>query len=293
MTTNVPGSKPLEHCTAVFDAASRRPITTVRGHPFKFAPNGLLMTRVGDSPGTTELKIWKIEGTNAWEQMPLTTRSGLAGRSSYAFSPRSTLLAARCKDRSVAIWSLERPAEPRLVPSACIGRLAFTDHQTLITGADKAGVLECWDANTLHRLPGIKVQPLAEVGAVSPDGRLLATIEHRFVVEVWDLVSRRSLMKFHFRVGWEDPVAFSPDGKTLVGGDIDGKVYFWNIASGSLIATLPAHTAGCRAISFSPAVDVSPRPKWWTRLSSGPRRVLRRLTMLCRWLRSVELPSTP
>ena len=75
---------------------------------------------------------------------------------------------------------------------------------------------------------------------------------HLRAVEVWDLVTRRSLMRFHFRVSWEDPLAFSPDGKTLVGGDIDGKVYFWNLASGNLIATLPAHTAACRAISFSP-----------------------------------------
>ena len=41
------------HCedirSAVFEAATRQSITAVAGHPFKFAPDGTLATKVSDS----------------------------------------------------------------------------------------------------------------------------------------------------------------------------------------------------------------------------------------------------
>ena len=49
MTTNVPGTDPLELRSAVFEAATRQSITAVAGHPFKFAPDGTLATKVSDS----------------------------------------------------------------------------------------------------------------------------------------------------------------------------------------------------------------------------------------------------
>ncbi|PYJ86528.1 MAG: hypothetical protein DME22_04920 [Verrucomicrobia bacterium] len=111
--------------------------------------------------------------------------------------------------------------------------------------------MECWDADTLRPLDGIRAGRGAEPGALSFDGRILATISPGGLVKLWDLVSRTQLKEFRFPVGWLDSLAFSPGGKTLVGGDIDGK-HFWNVASGNVIATLPAHVSACRSVSFSP-----------------------------------------
>jgi WD40 repeat protein len=66
------------------------------------------------------------------------------------------------------------------------------------------------------------------------------------------LPARKKLKEFRRPAGGLGPLTFALDGKTLLGGDHDGNVHFWNVASGNFIATLPAHTASCRSISFSP-----------------------------------------
>jgi WD40 repeat protein len=68
LTTNVPGTSPLVYHTAILDAATRQPITTVAGHPFKFAPNGMLATKVEDA----SLVVWEIQPTGAVEHVKLT-----------------------------------------------------------------------------------------------------------------------------------------------------------------------------------------------------------------------------
>src|SRR5262249_4945376 len=106
MTTNAPGTEPLELRTAVVDAVTRQMITTVAGHPFKFAPDGTLATKLSDSA----LGLWKIHATGAVEQLRLTTPLNLSD--SFAFSADSTLLAARCSDQ-IVIWPLQMPSSPR------------------------------------------------------------------------------------------------------------------------------------------------------------------------------------
>ena len=256
MSTNVPGTFPREYRTAIFDSATREPVTTAPGHPFKFAPNGLLVTQMPDFG----IVMWKIERTGAVEKMRLRLPSTVANSPSFGescqFNSDSTLLAARCSGQ-VVVWSLESASGSRVAPTTGIlpsdskDRLGFVG-QRLITGVDSEGELECWDARTLQRLDGMHVGQGTRIAAYSSDQRILVTMSRSGDVELWDMLSRTQLRRFRHAARSLGPLAVSPDGKTLVGGDIDGNVHFWNVASGNLIATLPAHTASCRSISFSP-----------------------------------------
>ncbi|MBX3747113.1 MAG: protein kinase [Verrucomicrobiae bacterium] len=252
VTTNVPGTDPLVYRTAILDASTRQQIMTVDGHPFKFAPNGLLATAVAN----TSLAVWKVEATGAVEQVRVEAPSKLSA--SYAFSADSTLLAARCAGGVVVIWTLDAPTSPRTIQRPRLQdntRMLFTkEGSTLVIGPDADGMLECLDAHTLYRIGEMRVGPGAnsEALALSPDGRFVLAIGPGGVAQLWDLSSSRKLKEFRDPVGWLGPLAFSPDGKTLAGGDVDGNLRFWNVASGNVIATLPAHVASCRAISFSP-----------------------------------------
>ncbi len=49
-----------------------------------------------------------------------------------------------------------------------------------------------------------------------------------------------------------DTLAFSPDGAMLAGASVDGAVRLWDVASGTLKATLEGHTAEVHRLVFSP-----------------------------------------
>ena len=81
---------------------------------------------------------------------------------------------------------------------------------------------------------------------------MLATMGPGDGVQLLNLASRTKLKEFRHRGMSVDPMAFSPDGKTLVGGTGDGALHLWNVASGSEIAMLAGHVSACRSVSFSP-----------------------------------------
>jgi WD40 repeat protein len=47
-------------------------------------------------------------------------------------------------------------------------------------------------------------------------------------------------------------VAFSPDGKTLASGSLDGQIELWEVATGKLQATLKGHEDDVQSVAFSP-----------------------------------------
>jgi hypothetical protein len=95
----------------------------------------------------------------------------------------------------------------------------------------------------------------------SPDGRLLASTTYRSVLlwRIEDGVLVRTLEHFKYRV---DQVAFSPDGKLLVGvcavpwPDFGGRVALWRVEDGSLVRTLEQHEGEVNQVAFSPDVTL-------------------------------------
>jgi WD40 repeat protein len=47
-------------------------------------------------------------------------------------------------------------------------------------------------------------------------------------------------------------VAFSPDGKRIVGGSLDKTLRLWDAETGTAISTLSGHTNGVLSVAFSP-----------------------------------------
>jgi WD40 repeat protein len=47
-------------------------------------------------------------------------------------------------------------------------------------------------------------------------------------------------------------VAFSPDGKVVASGGVDGKIRLWEATSGKLLRQWRAHAGGVRALTFAP-----------------------------------------
>ena len=70
--------------------------------------------------------------------------------------------------------------------------------------------------------------------------------------KLWDAARGRELLTFK---GHSDQVlwaAFSPDGRRVVTGSLDGTAKLWDAASGRDLLTLKGHHAWVSSVAFSP-----------------------------------------
>ncbi len=100
--------------------------------------------------------------------------------------------------------------------------------------------------------------------AFRPDGEVLASIAggHDGTIRLWDVHTGKNLRTFKHKVwngaawdvvAWD--VAFSPDGKTIVGGGSNHKVCLLDANTGKLLRTFTGHTGydySVQNVAFSP-----------------------------------------
>ncbi len=87
--------------------------------------------------------------------------------------------------------------------------------------------------------------------AMAPDGRHLATAGLTSV-KVWDVVRGRELRVLAGRGVVPMTVTFSPDGKLLLVGRLDGSIRLWDVATATVLGDLPLHGSTVTALAFSP-----------------------------------------
>ncbi len=65
-------------------------------------------------------------------------------------------------------------------------------------------------------------------------------------------------------------VAYSPDGKRVASGSMDGSVCVWDASSSRLLHTLPGHFKAVRALTFTPGAPPSLPPSFGTSHAHRP-----------------------
>ena len=162
-----------------------------------------------------------------------------------------------------------------------VSALAFSPDGTRLVSATMEGQIQMWDAEM-----GIELTALVEqepdgvkhevkeggmmvttiykdpilVLAFSPNGKRLAAGSHQ-KIRLWNMETGNWGKGITSIDGYTDgrevfhgseALVFSPDNKTLINGDGNGRIQLWNITTGNEIITLNGHTAGVKTLKFSP-----------------------------------------
>ena len=181
-----------------------------------FSPDRKLVassSRTSDTGSEETVRVWEVSGKERFA-----APAGLGGTSAMAISPDGATIVAASFDTNVRAWSTRNGELLRLIEELPVSMFAIS---------------------------------------FSPDGKYLATAGVDRTVYLWNAKSWKLERKLAGQPEMIESMDFSPDGRMLATGGFDSvtnrnpvKILLWDVASGTVIRTLPSpHTV--RSVAFS------------------------------------------
>ncbi|MCP3798314.1 hypothetical protein NLX83_03490 [Allokutzneria sp. A3M-2-11 16] len=179
--------------------------------------------------------------------LPVPTTSGLH---TTRISADGSRLAAT-HDGSVSVWDLRDRRLITTIPGVANNIALSPDGGLLAWGGEEGLMVSNVDGVPApRRLPGHAKEVSGRLW-FSPDGTALARVEHN-VVTLWDVTTGASRGRVVTDESLVDGLAYSPDGRFIATGHLQGEVLISEVASGRVIARLRGHRHGVRALAWRP-----------------------------------------
>ncbi|MEQ4302836.1 Hsp70 family protein [Plantactinospora sp. B6F1] len=196
-----------------------------------------------------------------------------------AFSPDGRMLATYDSGvfGYVQVWDVASGRRIRRISdkwwASC---LAFSPkNDRLVACAGPHEYVRLWSVSGWRQLGQVHTDNPAAIRnvAFSPDGRLLVTDGGAGNILFWDVATRKRLKLSRASAFPSDMVpaadpgvamAFSPDGRTLATGGVDGTVRLWNVSTRQQVAVLDGHHANVVQVAFAPDGTLATSGSDWT-----------------------------
>ena len=228
-----------------------------------FSPDGRLLASAATDH---KVSIWSV--ANGEQLRVINGHSNAV--TSVQFSPNGQILASGSEE-GIKLWDVNTGIEVRTFKRYGIIRsLAFAPDGKTIAGLESVAgdhEIALWDVASgklLNQFGGKGCCGWIHI-TFSPNGKLLASVGSDRIA-VWDVFTGRSILQINGRsvsargnMSFEtQSVAFSPDGKLLVGGGTGTAVKMWSTATGKEVRSFINGNLDdyVRSMSFHPSGDI-------------------------------------
>jgi WD40 repeat protein len=216
----------------LWDAATGRELRRLGEH--RFAVYSLAFTPEGNTllsaEGDDTVRFWDVATGKDIRQIP-----GINSSEILQLSSDGKLLATADRN-AVYLLNAKTGKELRRFGGSYPRFALSPDGRMLATQSSYKEKIRLWNVATgeeLRDLGNLKPSP-GFVGVCSfvfsPDSRLLALVGKENDIELWELLTGKLRRRFHGHQSGIVPLAFSPDGKSLLSGSNDTTVLIWDVA---------------------------------------------------------------
>ena len=136
-------------------------------------------------------------------------------------------------------------------------QVAFTPGGTLVTSAEN-GTTDLWNTHTgrvarQFRVGGrFALSPDGRQAAIGLNGSSDATATTSVVLLDLSTGKEQALQSLPDST-WMATLQYTPDGKSVVGGSLDGDIRVWDLSSGSIVQTFVSQSGGRTQVAVDPA----------------------------------------
>eukprot|EP01100_Stratorugosa_tubuloviscum_P009485 TRINITY_DN3983_c0_g2_i1.p1 TRINITY_DN3983_c0_g2~~TRINITY_DN3983_c0_g2_i1.p1 ORF type:complete len:624 (+),score=247.26 TRINITY_DN3983_c0_g2_i1:132-2003(+) len=234
---------------------NRQCLRTILGHnkavrDVHFSPDGL---KILSTSYDKHLKVWDTETgqricSNKLRKMPICSKF---------FPIRDWDVLVGCADKKILQWDtrsnqIVQEYDQHL---GAVNTITFVDNNRRFVTSSDDKTIRIWEYGIpvvikyisephMHSMPAITLHPSTNwfVGQSLDNQILVYSTRDRFKLH------KRKRFTGHLCAGYACRISFSPDGRYIISGDCDGKLWIWDWKTSKVYKTIPCHNSvliGC------------------------------------------------